>query len=62
VEGHADELMLNSMILDHRARLRAFDIVADAWKENLLAQTACGDGSVRVKISLENLNVKYLHD
>ncbi len=36
----ADELMLNSMIFDHTARLRSYEIVADVWKENLLAQTA----------------------
>lgn len=39
-ETDADELMLNSMIFDHRARLRAYEIVADVWKENTSAQTA----------------------
>lgn len=36
----ADELMLNAMIFDHTARLRAYEIVADVWKENISAQTA----------------------
>ncbi|MDT7781082.1 MAG: hypothetical protein QOC99_3594 [Acidobacteriota bacterium] len=39
-ETHADELMLNSMIFDHTARLRAYEIVAGVWKENASAQTA----------------------
>ena len=39
-ETNADELMLNAMIFDHTARLRAYEIVADVWKENLSAQTA----------------------
>ena len=39
-ETDAEELMLNSMIFDHMARLRAYQIVADVLKENLLAQTA----------------------
>jgi luciferase family oxidoreductase group 1 len=39
-ETDADELMLNSMIFDHAARLRAYEIVAGVWKENASAQTA----------------------
>jgi luciferase family oxidoreductase group 1 len=39
-ETNADELMLNSMIFDHTERLRAYEIVADLWKENLSARTA----------------------
>lgn len=39
-ETDADELMLNSMIFDHTARLRSYEIVADVRKENLLALTA----------------------
>lgn len=27
-----DEIMINSIIYDHRARLRSYEIVADAWK------------------------------
>ncbi len=34
-ETDADELMLNSMIYDHTARLHSYEIVADVWKENL---------------------------
>jgi luciferase family oxidoreductase group 1 len=40
----ADELMLNSMIFDHAARLRAYEIVAEVWKENASARTARGGG------------------
>jgi len=39
-ETDADELMLNSMIYDHTARLRAYEIVANVWKEDASAQTA----------------------
>lgn len=39
-ETDADELMLNAMIFDHTARLRSYEIIADEWKENVLAQTA----------------------
>ena len=39
-ETSADELMLNAMIFDHTARLRAYEIVADVWKENVSAQNA----------------------
>ena len=39
-ETDADELMLNAMIFDHTARLRSYEIVADVWKENVLARTA----------------------
>lgn len=39
-ETDADELMLNSMIFDHRARLRAYEIVAEVRKEDASAQTA----------------------
>lgn len=36
----ADELMINAMIYDHAARLRSYEIVADVWRENALAQTS----------------------
>jgi alkanesulfonate monooxygenase SsuD/methylene tetrahydromethanopterin reductase-like flavin-dependent oxidoreductase (luciferase family) len=39
-ETDADELMLNSMIFDHRARLHAYEIVADVWKEDASTLTA----------------------
>jgi hypothetical protein len=39
-ETDADELMLNSMIFDHAARLRAYEIVAEVWKEDASAHTA----------------------
>ena len=39
-ETNADELMLNSMIFDHAARLRSYEIVAGLWKEDLSARTA----------------------
>ena len=39
-ETRADELMLNAMIFDQTARLRSYEIVADAWKENVSARTA----------------------
>ena len=39
-ETAVDELMLNSMIFDHTARLRAYEIVADVWKQNASTQTA----------------------
>ena len=39
-ETKADELMFNSMIFDHTARLRAYEILADVWKESASAQTA----------------------
>jgi luciferase family oxidoreductase group 1 len=39
-ETDADELMLNSMIFDHTARLRAYEIVAEVWKQDAAAQTA----------------------
>ena len=39
-ETKADELMLNSMIFDHAARLRSYEIIADVWKGNLSAKTA----------------------
>jgi hypothetical protein len=28
----ADELIINSMMFDHAARLRSYEIVADAWR------------------------------
>jgi luciferase family oxidoreductase group 1 len=31
-QTEADELMLNSMIFDHKARLRSYEIVAEMWK------------------------------
>jgi len=34
----ADELMINTMIYDHAARLRSYEIVADFWKEKTSAQ------------------------
>lgn len=40
VETNADELMLNSLIFDQTARLRAYQIVADVWKQDAVAQTA----------------------
>jgi luciferase family oxidoreductase group 1 len=38
-ETRADELMINSMIFDHAARLRSYEIVADVWKEKTSAQS-----------------------
>ena len=40
-ESGAEEMMLNTMIFDHAARLRAYEIVADVWKESFSARTAC---------------------
>jgi hypothetical protein len=28
----ADELMIHTMVYDHSARLRSYEIVADVWK------------------------------
>ena len=39
-EPGADEMMLNTMIFDHTARLHAYEIVADVWKESFSARTA----------------------
>lgn len=39
-ETNADELMFNAMIFDHAARLRAYEIVASAWKESVSTQRA----------------------
>lgn len=38
-ETAADELMLNSMIFDHAARLRSYEIVAEVRKQSVSAQT-----------------------
>lgn len=38
-QTRADELMINAMIFDHQARLRSYEIVADAWREKTSAQT-----------------------
>jgi luciferase family oxidoreductase group 1 len=38
-ETAADELMLNSMIFDHAARLRSYEIVAEVRKQSASAQT-----------------------
>ena len=35
----ADELIINAMIFDHKARLRSYEIIADVWKEKVSAQT-----------------------
>jgi luciferase family oxidoreductase group 1 len=37
-ETQADELMINAMIFDHKARLRSYEIVADVWKGKALTQ------------------------
>jgi alkanesulfonate monooxygenase SsuD/methylene tetrahydromethanopterin reductase-like flavin-dependent oxidoreductase (luciferase family) len=37
-ETKADELMINTMIFDHAARLRSYEIVADVWQEKATAQ------------------------
>jgi luciferase family oxidoreductase group 1 len=34
----ADELIINSMMFDHAARLRSYEIVADVWRGDWLAQ------------------------
>ena len=39
-ETGVDELMFNAMIFDHAARLRAYEIAADVWKENISRQSA----------------------
>ena len=38
-ETQADELMINAMIFDHKARIRSYEIVADVWKSKASAQT-----------------------
>lgn len=39
----SDELMINSIIYDHAARLRSYEIVAGIWKERVQrASTTCG--------------------
>lgn len=38
-QTNADELMVSAMIYDQKARLRSFEIVADVWKEKVLAQS-----------------------
>ncbi|HXH69615.1 MAG TPA: LLM class flavin-dependent oxidoreductase [Pyrinomonadaceae bacterium] len=35
----ADELMINAMIFDHKARLHSYELVADVWKSKASAQT-----------------------
>ena len=39
-ETEVDEFMFNSMIFDHNARLRSYEIVADVWKENVSTKSA----------------------
>ena len=36
----ADELIVNAIIFEHKARLRSYEIVADIWKENVKAATS----------------------
>jgi luciferase family oxidoreductase group 1 len=36
----ADELMINAMIYDHRARLRSYEIVADIWHDKAVKKSA----------------------
>ncbi len=38
-ETEADELMINAMIFDHRARLRSYEIVAEVWRQRFSAQS-----------------------
>jgi luciferase family oxidoreductase group 1 len=38
-ETQADELMINAMIFDQKARLRSYEIVADVWKGKASAHT-----------------------
>ncbi|MGI8788062.1 MAG: LLM class flavin-dependent oxidoreductase [Pyrinomonadaceae bacterium] len=39
-ETNADELMINAMTYDHAARLRSYEIVADAWKSKVKTDAA----------------------
>jgi luciferase family oxidoreductase group 1 len=36
----ADEIMVNAMIFDHKARLRSYEIVADIWQNKTVRKAA----------------------